>query len=332
MAGALRALERDAGHLASTSSSSSSSSSRRREVPCVLMDRSDRALPYEVVWEEQKRLVESKCRELDREDRCARQDVLLVQHEPVYTLGAGSTTENLLFDEEDPPLPLYRTERGGEVTYHGPGQLVLYPVSPLDRHVPTRRPTDATRRPLSLSLSLSLNDVLCATPRPRARPDSGPQELRAGPPLVSPPSAPSYQSFACSPRSLASSLAVRYMRSLEEVALQVLLSFGVEGHRVEGLTGVWVGDAKVAALGVRGRRWVTYHGLAINVCCDLGPFEDIVPCGIQGRRVTSLAEVLAEKGGAIVWGSEEELLKEAAARMADSFERVFGVDLHRQKG
>jgi len=122
------------------------------------------------------------------------------------------------------------------------------------------------------------------------------------------------------------------MRSLEEVALQVLLSFGVEGHRVEGMTGVWVGDAKVAALGVRGRRWVTYHGLAINVCCDLGPFEDIVPCGIQGRRVTSLAEVLAEKGGAIVWGSEEELLKEAAARMADSFERVFGVDLHRQKG
>ena len=121
------------------------------------------------------------------------------------------------------------------------------------------------------------------------------------------------------------------MRSLEEVALQVLLSFGVEGHRVEGMTGVWVGDAKVAALGVRGRRWVTYHGLAINVCCDLGPFEDIVPCGIC-RRVTSLAEVLAERGGAIVWGSEEELLKEAAARMADSFERVFGVDLHRQKG
>ena len=87
MAGALRALERDAGHLASTSSSSSSSSSRRREVPCVLMDRSDRALPYEVVWEEQKRLVESKCRELDRADRCARQDVLLVQHEPVCLSG-----------------------------------------------------------------------------------------------------------------------------------------------------------------------------------------------------------------------------------------------------
>lgn len=94
---------------------------------CVLRNMSDRPMPYEDVWVEQKRLVEAKAEQIEEGTPIA-QDLFLVQHQSVYTLGAGSTTKNLLFDEDDPPFPLYRTERGGEVTFHGPGQLVLYPI------------------------------------------------------------------------------------------------------------------------------------------------------------------------------------------------------------
>ena len=84
----------------------------------------------------------------------------------------------------------------------------------------------------------------------------------------------------------------QYLRALEEVLLRLLDRFGVRGRRIDGLTGVWVGDQKVAAIGVAVRRWVSYHGLALNVCPDLGLFDAIVPCGIGDRGVTSLQRLL----------------------------------------
>jgi lipoyl(octanoyl) transferase len=128
------------------------------------------------------------------------------------TVCVGSTLDNLR--SMPPPFELVRTERGGEVTYHGPGQLVLYPV---------------------LDLRAYQQDVHW------------------------------------------------YMRSLEEVALRTVRSFGLPARRVPGLTGVWVEDAKVCAIGVKLSRWVTMHGLALNVDVNLDHFGHIVPCGIADR-------------------------------------------------
>ncbi|CAA6657737.1 unnamed protein product [Spirodela intermedia] len=159
------------------------------------------------------------------EDHC---DALIaLQHPPVYTLGTGSLEEYLKFDAEDAPFEVFRTERGGEVTFHGPGQLVMYPILNLRRH------------------KMDLH---------------------------------------------------WYLRSLEEVIIRALsAAFSVEACRLDGLTGVWVGDQKIAAIGIRVSRWLTYHGLALNVSTDLAPFADIVPCGIRDRDVGSLHRLLGPR-------------------------------------
>ncbi|KAG1659111.1 hypothetical protein FOA52_015904 [Chlamydomonas sp. UWO 241] len=202
----------------------------------------------------------------------AGEDVLLIlQHAPVYTLGSGSTTDHVLFDALSSPIPLVRTERGGEVTYHGPGQLVMYPI--LD--------------------------------------------------LQSAPHSPDLH---------------WYMRSLEQVIIDALAEVsGIEATRVPGMTGVWVGDAKLAALGVRARKWVTYHGVALNVVPDLVPFGAIVPCGIKGRRVGSVRSTLEEAemtgdplltdGGVLGVQTGEQLLTEYRYGLLDAFEATFGVEL-----
>ena len=122
-------------------------------------------------------------------------------------------------------IQVHQSSRGGNVTYHGPGQLVAYPILRLDLHG---------------------RDIH------------------------------------------------RYLRDLEEVLIRLLTRFGVEGRRSAGLTGVWVGDEKIAAIGVAVSRWVTYHGFALNVTPDLGHFGLIVPCGIRDKGVTSLARLLAQ--------------------------------------
>jgi lipoyl(octanoyl) transferase len=147
--------------------------------------------------------------------------VLLLEHEPCYTLGRGASEAHLRFDPRRPPLPLHRIDRGGEVTHHRPGQLVLYPVLNLRRH------------------GADLH---------------------------------------------------RYLRSLEAVVIAVLAGLDLRGERIEGLTGVWLEGAKVAALGVGAKRWISQHGLALNVCCDLEGFAAIVPCGLAGRRVGRLSD------------------------------------------
>lgn len=178
---------------------------------------------------------------------------LLVQHPPVYTLGRGSLTAHLHFHPSNPPpgSDCVRTDRGGEATFHGPGQLVLYPILDLNYHG---------------------RDIH------------------------------------------------EYMRLLEELVIVSLKDCcGIEAGRMEGLTGVWVDDEKVAAVGVGMRRWISYHGVALNVCTDLEAFNRIVPCGISDRGVCSVQSILGEDAcpdiGAV------------ASSMKNAFAAVFGLSL-----
>ncbi|KAK9831255.1 hypothetical protein WJX74_009581 [Apatococcus lobatus] len=201
---------------------------------CTVFDLSSQLIPYEEAWQWQRAHVQHMICQLSSSadsdtTRCATSDaILLLQHPPVFTLGSGSTLSNLQFDPADPPAPLFRTERGGEVTAHSPGQLVAYPL-------------------------LNLRNLQ--------------QDLHW------------------------------YLRSLEEVIIRCLYEVGgVQGTRLLGMTGVWVEDAKIAAIGVRVSKWITYHGLALNVSNDLSFFDHIVPCGLEGKRVTNLSRVIAATG------------------------------------
>jgi lipoyl(octanoyl) transferase len=149
--------------------------------------------------------------------------LLLLEHEPCYTLGRGASTAHLRFDPDRPPLPLFRIDRGGEVTHHLPGQLVLYPVLNLQRH----------------GADLHI-----------------------------------------------------YLRQLEGVLLDLLHGFGLHAERIAGLTGVWLEGRKLAAIGVGARRWISQHGLSLNVDCDLAGYGAIVPCGIADRPVGRLDQWL----------------------------------------
>ena len=144
--------------------------------------------------------------------------LLLLEHEPVYTMGR-TRDESSLREEELLPHPVHRTNRGGQATYHGPGQLVGYPV-----------------------LNLAVFD----------------RDLHA------------------------------YLRFLEEVLITLLERHGVNGRRVAGKTGVWVGNRKIASLGVGVRKWISMLGFAINISGDLTPFHHITPCGLPGVKMTSL--------------------------------------------
>lgn len=170
--------------------------------------------------------------------------ILLLEHPHVFTLGRGAD-ERYLAQAKASGVPVHRVSRGGQVTYHGPGQLVGYPI---------------------LKLLGRERDVH------------------------------------------------RYLRKLEEAMILALARYGIEGERREGLTGVWVGERKIASIGVGIRRWVTLHGFALNVQTDLGFFERIVPCGIQGCRMTSVAEL----------GRPDATTAGFATTMRASFAAVFG--------
>lgn len=151
----------------------------------------------------------------------------LLEHHPVVTLGREAHAENLLLARAAyaaEGIELVETSRGGDVTYHGPGQLVAYPI-------------------------LNLNEW----------------KLSVG----------------------------WYLRTLESVLIDLLGDYGLCGERVEGLTGVWVDGAKVAAIGVGLRRWTTFHGIALNIAPNMAHFKTIIPCGIADKPVTSLAMLLA---------------------------------------
>ncbi|KAF8406379.1 hypothetical protein HHK36_008466 [Tetracentron sinense] len=192
---------------------------------CECFDMYKDVVPYSVAWSWQKSIVKERQALMERNEDCS-DTLIILQHHPVYTLGTASSEENLNFDIKDAPYSVYRTERGGEVTYHGPGQLVMYPIINLRYH------------------KMDLH---------------------------------------------------WYLRTLEEVVIRVLSSmFSIKASRLEGFTGVWVGDQKLAAIGIRVSKWIAYHGLALNVTTDLTPFQRIVPCGIRNRQVGSIKGLLGE--------------------------------------
>ncbi len=147
------------------------------------------------------------------------ESVILLEHEPVYTIGRLLDKSSLRVIDQL-PYPVFETNRGGQATYHGPGQLVGYPILDL---------------------------------RVRGR------DLH------------------------------RYLRKLEDLLIDLLLEFGIKGQKVEGKTGVWVEDRKIASIGVGVRKWVTMHGFALNVASDLSGFLNIIPCGLSGVRMTSIS-------------------------------------------
>jgi lipoyl(octanoyl) transferase len=160
--------------------------------------------------------------------------LLWVEHPPVFTLGKSGKMEHLLLNQQtlvNKGIEFYKTNRGGDITFHGPGQLVVYPILDLDNFF-----TDIHK----------------------------------------------------------------YLRYLEEAVIGTLKEYGLKTKRSPGETGVWldVGTPfarKICAMGVRASRWVTMHGLALNLNIDLGYFDHIVPCGIKGKGVTSLAKELGKE-------------------------------------
>ena len=173
-------------------------------------------VPFERAWAVQRQLQQRLLAHPEGPDA-----VLLLEHEPCYTLGRGASEAFLRFDPAAPPLPLHRIDRGGEVTHHAPGQLVLYPVLNLQRH------------------GADLH---------------------------------------------------QYLRQLEQVVIDVLAGLDLQGERIDGLTGVWLEGRKLAAIGVGARRWISQHGLALNVDCDLAGFAPVVPCGLADRPVGRLVD------------------------------------------
>ena len=194
---------------------------------------------YKETWDYQESLFEEIV-ELKRKNRAENTDLptpnyfLFVEHPHVYTLGKSGHIENLLIDEAalaKKGATFYKINRGGDITYHGPGQIVGYPIIDLENFF-----TDIHK----------------------------------------------------------------YLRSLEEVIIRTLADYGIKGERSEGETGVWldVGTPfarKICAMGVRASRWVTMHGFALNVNTDLGYFDNIIPCGIRGKAVTSLNVELSKE-------------------------------------
>ena len=196
--------------------------------------------------------------ELQRELARARQTgdlpddlLLLLEHPRVITLGRGAAESNVTAPTDllkSRGVELHETERGGDVTYHGPGQLVGYPIVDLARHK---------------------------------------KDLHW------------------------------YLRQLEETLIRALATFGIAGGRLDGYTGVWVEDRKIASIGVHVTRWITFHGFALNVNTDLTDFDLIVPCGIEAVQMTSIEREL---------GSTRSL-GEVGERVAASFGEVFDLRL-----
>lgn len=217
---------------------------------------------YKETWDYQERLfkniVDAKIR--NRRDNTAeptKNHFLFVEHPHVYTLGKSGDISNLLLNEKQlaqKDATFYKINRGGDITYHGPGQIVGYPI---------------------LDLENFFTDIH------------------------------------------------RYLRFLEEMIIRTLAEYGLKATRSEGETGVWldVGTPfarKICAMGVRASRWVTMHGFALNVNADLGYFDNIIPCGIRGKAVTSLHVEL---------GMESVSISEVKAKLLKHFSELFEATL-----
>jgi|TARA_Y100001949_G_C15959366_1_gene318510 lipoyl(octanoyl) transferase len=213
-------------------------------------------LSYDKSWEHQKRIFDNiisqkiNNRTLKKKIK-TENHLLIVEHKPVYTIGKSGEISNLLLDDQELKLKgidFKKINRGGDITFHGLGQIVGYPILDLDNF---------------------FTDIGL------------------------------------------------YLRTLEEVIISTIGFFGIKGFRIDGETGVWVKDElnslkKICAFGIKASRWVTMHGFALNVNTDLTYFDNIVPCGISDKGVTSLQEILNQK---IAPKTVKEKLYENIARL-----------------
>jgi len=175
--------------------------------------------------------------------------LVLVEHPHVYTLGKHANAQHLIASQEylkTRGIEIFQVDRGGDITYHGPGQLVAYPIFNLKEH---------------------------------------------------------RESIAW------------YVDRVEEVLIRTLKTYGIESGRVHGLTGVWVGDRKIAAIGMRVSRWVTMHGFALNVSTDLSLYDGIIPCGIVSKGITRICDFVA----AVEWD-------QVKTRVIANFVEIFGFE------
>mgnify|MGYP001226656996 FL=1 len=182
--------------------------------------------------------------------------LIFCEHPHVYTLGKSGDESNLLINQKEQKVKkvtFFKTNRGGDITYHGPGQLVVYPI---------------------LDLDYFFSDIH------------------------------------------------KYLRFLEESVMMTLKDYGIIAKRLDGLTGVWVAnengvDRKICAIGVKSSRWVTMHGIGFNINSDLSYFNNIIPCGIEDKSVTSLQKEL---------GREVDM-NELKNRFKNNFSSIFKVEL-----
>lgn len=192
--------------------------------------------------------------------------LLFVEHPHVYTLGKSGHIENLLISEEKLDAigaKFYKINRGGDITYHGPGQIVGYPI---------------------LDLENFFTDIH------------------------------------------------KYLRLLEEMIIRTLAEYNLKAERSPGETGVWLGVGtpfarKICAMGVRASRWVTMHGFALNVTTDLGYFDNMIPCGIKDKAVTSLQ---VELGIPTVELDGESLIEEVKGKLQKHFIELFEVEVYKK--
>ena len=214
-------------------------------------------IPYKQAWDIQrgvhKQLIDQKLTVRDNPNLKKKipDSLIFVEHPHVYTLGKSGDAANLLkgaAELKNIDAEFIENDRGGDITYHGPGQIVGYPILDLDRYF-----TDVHK----------------------------------------------------------------YLRYLEEVIIKTCADYGVEAGRIESLTGVWVGDEKICAMGIRCSRWITMHGFAFNVNTDLTYFDHIVPCGIRDKNVTSLSKILGETIN----------MHNVKTRIAHHFSKEFSADI-----
>jgi lipoyl(octanoyl) transferase len=180
-------------------------------------------IDYDKAWELQRKIFNARL-----EKKIG--DVFIIcEHPHTYTIGKSGSEDHLLVDEiklNEQNIKVYRIDRGGDITYHGPGQIVGYPILDLNNYY------------------LDIH---------------------------------------------------RYLRDIEEVIIKTLKDYEIESGRIKGLTGVWVGNEKICAIGIKVSRWITMHGFAFNVSTDLSLFNNIIPCGINDKSVTSLEKLLFRK-------------------------------------
>ena len=186
--------------------------------------------------------------------------LILCQHPPVFTIGRAGSENNINVDEQtynDKGVTVYHIDRGGDITYHGPGQLIAYPIFNLKNYG---------------------------------------QDIHL------------------------------FLRNLEQVVIDFLAGFGIQGRREEGRTGVWVKGAKISSIGVGVSSWVSYHGLAFNIDCEDEYFSMINPCGFKDIKMTSLLKELSVKKDNLPLAHIEKLdIDDLKKILVRCFEQVFNV-------